>query len=79
MLSVSYSEPECLPSLLTITLSDQGTETESPTQSNTAAIIGGVVVAIILIISITIAVIVIVALVLRSRRGDVSFKNTPEK
>ena len=75
MLSVSYSEPECLPSL-TITESDQGTDREGPTQSNTAAIIGGVVVAIILIIAITIAVI---ALVLRSRRGDVSFKNTPEK
>ena len=78
MLSVSYSEPECLPSLLTITESDQGTDREGPTQSNTAAIIGGVV-AIILIIAITIAVIVIVALVLRSRRGDVSFKNTLEK
>ena len=84
----SLSEPECLrmpstepptiPSPSPITESDQVTDTESP---NTAAIIGGVVVAIILIIAITIAivVIVIVTLVLRSRRGDVSFKNTLEK
>ena len=55
----SLSDPECLrmpsteptptiPSPSPITESDQGTDTESPTQSNTAAIIGGVVVAIIL-------------------------------
>ena len=39
-------------------------------ETDTAAVIGGVVVAIVLILSVSLTVIVIVVLVLRSRRGQ---------
>ena len=42
---------------------------------NTAAIIGGVVVAIVLILSITTALTVIVIVLVRSRRGDYSTRS----
>ena len=84
----SLNERECVPFTETPSqtpTSDTNPDTntdpsESSASDNTAAIIGGVVVAVILIIAITVLVIAIVAMVLKSRRhGDVSIKNAPEK
>ena len=78
----SLDELECVPASETPTTEPTPDPSESSATDNTAAIIGGVVVAVILIIAITVLVgiIVIAVLILKSRRhGDVSFKNAPEK
>ena len=62
----SLSEGEC----------DTTTSTSSPSSSDNIAIIGGIVAAvvIVLIVAIAVTVVIIVALVLKTRRGDLSIK-----
>ena len=82
----SFSDPECgtttesptTDATESPTESPTSDDTESPTQAvqsdNSAAIIGGVVVAVVLIIAVAITVIVIVILVLKNRRASITLQ-----
>ena len=69
-------DSECSVAISSLSEGECDTTTSSTSSSNNAAIIGGIVAAVVIVLSIVIAitVVIIVALVLKTRRGDLSIK-----
>ena len=57
-----------------VTVNEEGGTTDKNSSSNTTTIIGGVV-AVIIVLIIAITIVAIIALILKSRRGEITLKN----